>query len=469
MDKAFSTKEKALKINLEPNIYGTIAEIGGGQEVARNFFQAGAASGTVAKSISAYDKTFSDYLYNKKQPARYVSEDRLHKMLDKEFDEMNEILRYNGKDRRNYFVFANTVETLNYQKSNQGQGWLGMKFQLNPNQAPNEVIIHVRLKENDGLLQQYTLGTLGINLIFACFHYHDKPNTFLKSLLDNLDTDRIEIDMARMKGPDLDYVDNRLLSVQLVKNKVTPAVIFDRNGKVQQPSELLYKKNVLAFRGSFRPITYVGFDMLKTSYSIFKTDEDYRKDNTMALCEMTLNNLLSEGNFDERDFLDRVDILTGMGQNVMISNFKEFYKLVDYFSRFRINKLRLVMGANTFCKIFDKKYYTDLPGGILEAFGRLFTKNLKVYVYPALAINKEELRTSRNMNLSSDIKHIYNFLVENRKIIDIKNIKKEWLNIYSHEVLRKISSGDDSWEKMVPKYVANKIKSKNLFKCISDK
>lgn len=466
MEKILNTKEKALHINLDPYIFGTIAEIGGGQEVARNFFQAGGASGTVAKSISAYDKTFSDFHYNENKAGRYVSEDRLLKMITKEYHELNEILTEVKKTKK-FFVFANTVETLNYKKTNKGRGWLGMKFQLQPDSPPNEVIIYVRLLERDGLLQQYTLGTLGINLIYACYTHYDKPNAFLKSLMDNLDNDRIEIEMAKMTGPDLSYVDNRLLSVQLVKNNMTPAVIFDRNGKVRQASDMLYKKNVLAFRGSFRPITYVGFNMLKTSYGIFKTDEEYTKESTLALCEMTLNNLLHDGSFDERDFLDRVNILTGMGQNVMISNFQQFYSLVDYFGRFKLKKIRLVIGSSTFQKVFDKKYYCNLRGGILEAFGRLFTEKLKVYVYPTLIENSEELLSSKNMKLDVDTKHIYDFLVENRKIIDIKHVKKEWLHITSAGVIQKISQGDVSWENEVPNYVANQIKNNKLFRCES--
>jgi len=329
-----TTNRKALRINLNRHIYGTLAEIGGGQEVARHFFQAGGASGTIAKTVSAYDKVFSDKFYNENQPGRYVSEQRLKKMLDGEFSELIQILSAKKSEKTCYFVFANTVETLNFQKNNESHGWLGVRFQLKPDSPANEVILHVRLLENDTILQQNTLGTLGINLIFACYFYYEYPNTFIQSLIDNLSRDRLEVTMIRMGGNELSYVDNRLLAVQLIKNRMWEAIICDRNGNVQEPGDLLYKKNVLAFRGSFRPITYVGFDMLKTSYSIFKRDEDYERDNTLALCEMTINNLLEEGELDERDFLARVDILNGMGQNVMVSKFREYYKLIGFFPAF---------------------------------------------------------------------------------------------------------------------------------------
>jgi hypothetical protein len=465
-----STNRKALRINLNPLIYGSFAEIGGGQEVARHFFQAGGASGTVAKTISAYDKAYSDKLYNKNKSGRYVSETRLRKMLATEFAELSGLLKGIRRPDTVFFAFANTIETLNFTKTNQGHGWLGVRFQLTAGTVPNEVIIHVNLKENDALLQQQTLGVLGVNLLFACYEHHQRPNEFLRSLLDNLSRDRIEISMVRMAGPGFSYVDNRLLAVQMVKNGMTSAVMFDRKGNVQQPSDMLYKKNVLAFRGSFRPITYVGFDMLKTSYSIFKKDKHYSRDNTIALCEMTLNNLMDEGELDERDFLDRVDMLNGMGQHVMVSTFREYYKLVDYLSRFRIGRLRIVIGIPTFLNVLNERYYTNLRGGILEALGRLFPENVKFYVYPTIsAISLDQrkpggkLLTSRNIELPDKLGPLYEYLVACRRIIDIENVRKDRLYISSPYVLRMIREDIPGWEDMVPNYIEELIRSRKLF------
>lgn len=465
-----NTNRKALRINLNPLIYGSFAEIGGGQEVARHFFQAGGASGTVAKTVSAYDKAFSDKLYNLNRKGRYVSEGRLKKMLDTEYKELTGLLSGLRKDKPNFFAFANTVEILNFTKTNDAHGWMGVKFQLREDAGPNEVIVHVNLKENDPLLQQQTLGVIGVNLIFACFYHYDRPGEFLRSLLDNLSGDRVEITMVRMSGPDLEYVDNRLLAVQLVKNGMTSAVMFDRTGNVQQPSDMLYKKNVLAFRGSFRPITYVLFDMLKSSFSIFKKDRYYRRDNTIAVCEMTLNNLLEEGDLDERDFLDRVDILNGMGQHVMVSTFREYYKLVTYFSRFKIERLRIVIGIPTFLNVLEEKYYTHLRGGILEALGRIFPENVRFYVYPtisAISLDKRKpagkLLTSRNIEIPEKLKPLYQYLINDRKIIDITDVKKKWLYISSPYVLKMIREGIPGWEEMVPNYIEEVIKTKKLF------
>ncbi len=465
-----STNRKALRINLDSSIYGTIAEIGGGQEVARQFFQAGGASGTVAKSISAYDKLFSDKLYNKNKPGKYVSEGRLCKMLDAEYTELVSLLTEQREIPSKYFAFANTVTTLNFNKDNYSHGWMGMRFQYNPGPDPNEVLLHVHLLEQDTLLQQQTLGILGVNLIFACHNFIKNPVDFILSLMDNISRDRIEITMMRMRGPDLDYVDNRLLGVQLVKNGMTSAMIFDRRGEVQQPSDMLYKKNVLLFRGAFRPIHYVGFDMLKSSYRIFKRDEDYDRDNTMALCEISVNNLLRKGEIDERDFLERVDLLNGMGQNVMISKFKEYYKLVSYFSQFALKNLRIVIGVPAFMNIINDKYYSDLRGGILEAFGQIFVENMKVYIYPTIpsvSIDTREavgeLLTSKDILLSKEQQGLYQYLVTNRKIIDITNVKKEWLYISSANVLRMIREAEPGWEKMVPNYIEKEIREKGLF------
>lgn len=465
-EQRLSTSLKALTINLDQSTYGVFAEIGGGQEVSRNFFQAGGASGTIAKTISAYDKQYSDILYsNNKSSKRYVTCQRLEEMLECEYDQLVNMLGPRREHPTRFFVFANTVSTINFRKDNISHGWIGCRFQLNPDSEPNEVVIHVGLKENDSILQQNTLGIAGVNLVYACFYHHERPNFFIQSLLDNLSTDRMEITMIRMKGPDLSYVDNRLLAVQLVKNRMTKAIMFDRYGHVQEPDDMLYKKNVLAFRGSFRPITYAGFDILKSSYGLFKRDEDYDKSNTLSFCEITLDNLMApdDSDIDERDFLDRVDLLNGMGQNVMVSGFREFYKMVHYFSGFKINKLRLVVGAETFEKIFDPKYYVDLKGGILEAFGKLFPANMKMYVYPGLKAENQILIRSKDIFFHDGTRHLYEYLISSRLILEIEDINQKYINIFSPQVLHKIKQSDPAWEKLVPVYVAETIKKKRLF------
>ncbi len=459
------TSRKALFINLDDTIYGSFAEIGAGQEVARCFFQSGGASGTIAKTTSAYDMSFSDDLYGKNPDRRYVSETRLIQMLDREYPRLVNLLSPVRGDRTRFFAFADTVATLNYHKDNEAHGWMGVRFQLNPCSKPNDVIIHVRLLENDSLLQQKSLGILGVNLIYACYYNYQYPNSFLKSLIESLSDDRIEIDMIRMSGPDLEYVDNRLLAVQLVKNGMTPVTMFDRHGLVQQPADMLYKKSIMILRGSFRPITYVGFDMLKSGFALFKKEVGFNKHNndTLVLSEITLNNLMEEGDFDERDFLDRVNILCGMGQSVMISNFREFYKLAGWLSRFKMKNIRMIIGARTFCNVLEKHFYGHLRGGILEAFGRLFIENLKVYIYPGKLTSDGNITTISNMPVPEDIRHLFLHLVENQYVMDIPGFREGILPYFSHIVLKKIQNNDPEWENMVPKYVSAFIKSKKLF------
>jgi hypothetical protein len=379
--RKLSIREKALKINLEPQIYGSISEIGAGQEVAANFFQAGASSGTIALTQSAYDMKISDSIYG--ESVRYVSEQRIHSMLQHDYDNIVEKLNHR-KDQTTFFAFADTIETLNYFKTNQGHGWLGVRFQHKPNAEANTCIIHVKLHDNDALLQQKAVGRLGVNLIHACFYYSEKIDAFLDSLTDSIATGRIEIDVFNISGPDFVNVDNRLVSLKLVKNGLTPVAMFGPDGQNVQPSEHLYKKNILVLRGRFRPPTLVNVDMLLTGYRQFKKDPEVDKENLMVLCELTLNNLSNQGDIDESDFMDRVDILCSLGQTVVITNFQHYYSFIAYLSDVnRQKKIGVILGVNNLTAIFDPKYYSHLKGGILESFGILFGRNIKLLVYPA--------------------------------------------------------------------------------------
>ncbi|HKK66584.1 MAG TPA: hypothetical protein VJ946_00180 [Bacteroidales bacterium] len=461
--KSISTKNKALSINMDSAKYGVLAEIGGGQEVARAFFQAGGASGTVAKSISAYDKTFSDALYNEHQPGRYVSEDRLMKMLQNEYDELERTLDAKRAEETSYFVFANTVETLNYQKTNQGHGWLGMRFQLKPGGPVNTVVLHALFHENDASLQQYSLGALGVNLVYACFHHAHKPNAFLRSLIDNLDRERVEINMLTMQGDDLNYVDNRLLSVQLVKNGMTSVSLFDRNGRMMRPAELFYKKDVMILRGSFRPLTYTLVDMLRAGTAAFRDETGFEKGKSVTICEMTLNNLVSEGEFDEQDFLDRVDVLNDNGQHVMITDFKEFYKLSQYFTRHKIRELRIILGVKTLERVMEHKWYDDLPGGLFQAMGLLFPENAAMYAYPMLDEEKDQVLNADDLEFDGRDRELYAFLIASGRIQDIDYRDKSFLKLPPHKVMQKICNHHPDWENYVPKRVSSLIKERGLF------
>lgn len=466
-DKEFenipSIRSKALRINLNENIYGTFAEIGAGQETVRNFFRAGGASGTVAKTMSAYDKDFSDAIYGVEEDGRYVTESRLQKMLTHEFDLIEERIDRVKHPNRLFFAFANTVATIDFAKKYKGHGWVGLRFQIDPTEPYNEITLHIRFHENDAQLQQVTLGKLGVNLIYGAYYKYDEPNKLLRYLYDHIDQDKIEIDTINFYGPRFESVDNRLMSLQLIKNGMTDAVMFDASGYNVLPAKILYKKNILALRGSFRPVTKVNIDMFKHSYKMFLNENRVDKNKTEVIFEITLSNLRADGEIDEEDFMDRAKLLCSLGHTVMISNFQEYYKLVEYFARYTKLRMGLAMGVSNLIDIFDEKYYRHLSGGILEAFGKLFFKDLKVYLYPMKDSETGEYINSENLKVHPRMKELYKFFKYNGKVVDIKDYNPEHMDIFSREVLQMIEENKDGWEEMLPAGVSETIKKKRLF------
>lgn len=459
--KKLTTQEKALRINLSKAIYGSFAEVGGGQETAANFFKVGGASGTVAKTMSAYDMKFSDAIYGVCD--RYVSEGRLISMINHEYQLLPERLPHRIEQTR-FFAFADTVETLNFERTNQGHGWMGIRFQLTPTGPHNDCIIHIKLHDNDPLQQQVTLGILGVNLIYAVMFLVDTEAIML-SLLDGVGTRRAEIDMFRLEGQDFRHVDNRLMALKLVKNGLTKAAMFGPDGRVMQPSEYLYKKNVMVLRGRFRPVTHVNVDMLLTSRRHFRQDPDVDKSKIVMLTELTLNDLSSEGAIDEKDFLHRADIICSLGQNVLISNYFEYYRLVDYLSKItKGRKTGLVMGIYALQKIFDEKTYENLRGGILECFASLFGSNIKLYIYPALRKDGSIFRLNDfESELPDRLKNLFRYLMDNNKMEEIDDANIANLHIISDNVLTMIRKGQAGWEKFVPHKVEEAIKEHGLF------
>ncbi|MFD2823674.1 TonB-dependent receptor [Lacinutrix iliipiscaria] len=463
-DEIPSLKTKALRINLNENIYGTFAEIGAGQETVRQFFRAGGASGTIAKAMSAYDKAFSDAIYGIENDKRYVTEARLRKMLNHEVKLIEERLTRDIHPNKLFFSYANTVATIDFAKKFKGHGWVGIKYQIEPDQDYNEIILHLRFKENDARLQQETLGILGTNLIYGAFYKYNEPKKLLKYLYDHLDKDQIEIDTINFAGPVFEDVDNRLMSLQLVKNGMTDAVMFAPDGNNVLPARVLYKKNILALRGSFRPVTKVNMDMFHKSYDMFLKENKVDEEKTQVVFEITLSNLRAEGEIDEQDFMDRAKLLCSLGQTVLISNFQEYYKLVEYFSQYSKNRMGLAMGVNNLVDIFDEKYYRHLSGGILEAFGKLFFKDLRVYLYP-MQNEDGTLTTSENLKVHPRMKELYKFFKYNGKVVDITDHDSKTLNIFSRTVLKMIADGEPGWEAMLPEGVSKIIKEKSLFSC----
>ena len=465
-NKDIGTKQKALALNLDPKIYGSFAEIGAGQDVAANFFKAGGSSGTIAKTMSAYDMTFSDAIYGALQVRRYVSEARLISMLEHEYGLLIERLAAQRGDSTTFFAFSDTMSALNFHKTNEGHGWMGVRFQLEPNGAFNDVILHVKLLDNDNNLQQQAVGVLGVNLMYACFFYHEVPPVFLLSLIDDLSKDRIQIDMIRFEGPNFTSVDNRLMSLHLVKYGFSDAAVFGPDGKNQQPSEVLYKKHIVVIRGRFRPVINVHMDMLHTGVKQFLQEPDVDNSNVVVINELTLQalkerNADDNSDIDEKDFLDRVDILCSLGQTVLISNFHEYYKLVSYLSKITKLKMGVVLGYPNLEYIFSEEHYQDLPGGILESFATLFSRKVKLFIYPTLrdGVIMNCLRFYPPPHLID----LYRYLIANNKIEDIRNYNENNLNVQTDKVLQLIKEGSNGWEEYVPAEVASIIKSRCLF------
>jgi hypothetical protein len=459
--RKLTTQEKALRINLSKAIYGSFAEIGAGQEVAANFFKVGGASGTIAKTISAYDMKFSDAIYGVCD--RYVCEDRLLQMLDHEYVLLPERLPQRIETTR-FFAFSDTVEIVNYERTNQGHGWMGLRFQLRPHSDPNECVIHVKMHDTDPLQQQLALGIVGVNMLYGCMFMTD-PEEILMSLIDGLTNRRIEVDMFRLSGPDFKHVDNRLMALKMVKNGLTKAAMFGPMGNVMQPSDELYKKHVLVLRGRFRPPTHVNVDMLLASRRHFRREPDVDRSKIVLLTELTLNDLSPDGKIDEKDFLHRADIICSLGQSVLISNYFEYYRLVDYLSRItKGKKIGIIMGIHALQKVFEEKTYENIRGGILECFASLFGHNVKLYIYPSLE-KSGSLFTLKDFekDLPPNLKSLFRYLMDNNKLEDINDANTKNLNIISDNVLAMIKKGEPGWEKFVPHKVEEAIKQHGLF------
>ncbi|MBA2622817.1 MAG: TonB-dependent receptor [Chthoniobacterales bacterium] len=454
------TNKKAFQINLDAKKYGTFAEIGAGQEVARRFFHVGGASGTVAKTISAYDMTFSDAIYGTAD--RYVSRNRLGTMLDHEYQLLVERLDAKLGGDRTFFVFADTVAARSFKQHNESHGWLGVRFQAETRGEPSQIIIHVRMLDESNVDQQEALGVVGVNLLYAAFYFH-QPEKLIASLQENLAGDRIQVDLIKFSGPAYEKVDNRLMSLQLVSQGLTNAVMFTADGETVQAAEVFYKKAILVERGSFRPVTYATNDMLNGARRVFLDQCQYSEKDLVVVMEMTLENLLAEGQLNHVDFLARVDILGALGRTVLISKFGEYYRLAAYVARYTNKMIGLVMGVPSLMEIFDEKYYLNLEGGILEALGRMFKVGLKLYVYPMIDEQTGKLMTARQLDVAPNLKSLFQYLIDNEFIQEITNYNRDYLRIYPPDALQKIQSGDPAWENMVPPEVVQIIKEREFF------
>ncbi len=455
-------QQKAHAINRDRRKYGTLAEIGAGQETARWLFRVGGAAGTIAKAISAYDMQVSDSLYGPCQ--RYVSRERLQAMLDFEYARLQSYLGQTRGDDSTFFVFANTVATFSYTTERPGHGWLGIRFQTAPHAAESQIDLHVVLKGRDNRRDQEILGRLGVNLIYAAMYLHQDPDLLLASLLDGLSIEQLEIDLVDFQGAAFTTVDNRLMALRLVQHGLSRAAMFRADGRVVQPADMLYRKAVLVERSRFCPPTHLNLDMLDCATRAFSQERAVAADNTVVLSEMTLHNLGDREDIDVGDFLSRVEILCALGKDVIITDYAEFYRLAQYLFSLTDQPIGIVLGVTTLAGIFDEQYYQHLQGGILEAFGRMFRQQLHLYVCPALVRGSDGLQSVDSLEVRPHLRHLYQHLLDNGCIHGLTDIKQDYLQIHSHAVLECIRRGEPGWEAMVPDTVARLIKARDLFR-----
>jgi hypothetical protein len=459
-DKTLTTDQKALQVNLDKLKYGSIVEIGAGQEVARRFFSVGAAAGTIAKTMSAYDMAVSDDIYG--HVDRYVSRARLLQMLDKEFSQVVARLAHLRPKETTFFAYAATVTARSFKQKNECHGWVGIRLQLVPGASPSDVILHVRMLDNENAQQSEALGILGVNLIHGAFYHFANPERVVESLADGLGSERIEVDLIHFSGPGFEQVENRLMNLHLIRSWLTRGVVFAPSGEVVVPGELFYRKPVMVMRGSFKPVTLVNIDMMRAGLHQFSQLAAVDESEILSLAEITMNSLVSGDNVDGADFLARIDLLASQGYTVLISDYVRYFRLRAYLRRYTQQPIGIVLSVRDFDYLFDEKFYEGLEGGILEAFGKLFPDNTHVYVYPSRPRRGDALVTLDNVQVPANLKNLLAFLKDNEKLLAVHPDDESHLHIDVAEVQAGLRRGRGAWEEDVPPAVAEKIVGSRL-------
>jgi hypothetical protein len=449
------TADRALAINLDQGVYGTFAEIGAGQEVARWFFSVGGAAGTVAKTMSAYDMTVSDAIYGK--TARYVSRERVEEMLEHEYALLRERLDAARGERTRFFAFANTAAARSYSGGNECHAWLGVRFQHAFRSEPSDVILHARLLDPTNARQQDAAGRLGVNLLHAALNVCREPKAMIELLLDEIGRERIEIDWIAVRGPAFPGADNRLLCLHLVRIGFTPALLFDGAGEPQLASEALRHASVLVERGRFDPVTLLNLEMMAAAREVFAGERGDAAEEIHEIMEITMHNLRDRGQAEDGDFLARVDLLTAAGKMVLVSDIGAFHDLGEYLADRRVQRTGLVLGVPLLREVFNEGHYKGLQGGILEAFGRLFTHAVRLYVYPTRDVIDGRVITADTLQVSPHLVHLLDHLRVNALIRPLPCNEQSLRTYSSEEVRSRICSGDPSWKELVTPEVAAQI------------
>jgi hypothetical protein len=459
--ESMTTHQKALNINMDASRYGSFAEIGAGQEVARWFFRVGGAAGTIAKTISAYDKNVSDVIYGTNQ--RYVSSGRLLAMLEKEYDLNVKRLDRDIGHETSFFAFADTVSAQNYLGTADCHGWMGIRFQAHPRSPASQIILHARMLDRDALVQHEALGVLGVNLVYGASRLSDQPEVLLASLLDNLTKGRIEIDTVEFSGDAFENVDQRLISLSLVGLGLSKAAMLSAEGEVRRPSEILYKRPVILQRGRFRPPTMVHADIQRRTLEKFSTDPAVDADRIVSLLEIRLTELRETTGETVGDFLDRISALKAGNQSVLVSDSPEYYIAIDYLAHFGAKQIAMPIGITDFIDLLNQDRYANRPGYLLETAGRLFGLGVRLYVYPGLDPKNGQRIDLASFDVPKSVSKLLDYLVEQDFVRPLDGLTDGQLRVGSNDVLAMLRRGDPAWESHVEPEVVAAIKSGGLF------
>ncbi|MFH2000473.1 MAG: TonB-dependent receptor [Planctomycetota bacterium] len=454
-------RNKALEVNLDPLFYGSISEIGAGQEVARNFFHAGGASGTIAKTVSAYDMQFSDAIYGTDGTGRYVTRARLLMMLDKEYGLVIKRVAEVRPHGSRFFAFADTVAAKKYHSDDECHGWVGIRFQHNPGAAPSQVLLHVRMLDASNANQQEALGTLGVNLIHAAFVYNHDVEPLLDSLTDNLVWGRIEIDYIHFDGPGFEGVDNRKMDLRLVSSSLSPVVIFGSGGHGELPADMVHGKHVLILRGVFRPFTNVHVQMIEAGIKGFTQMLGVDEGEVVCLCEMNIARHLSEGRDDVSDLQERVGMITDLGYNVMVTSHLRYFRISEYFSKHVRRHIGFIMSVDNLLTIFDERFYDGMEGGILMGTARLFTSDTTLWVYPNLTYEGNVI-TVDSLQIPDQHKFLYQHLTYTRRIMPLYVPMELLVPFDPYALAAQIQTDDPRWRELVPPRIHDRITKLSL-------
>lgn len=456
--RAKTILEKALDINLDKFYYGTFAEIGAGQEVARQFFQAGKASQTIALTISAYDMTYSDIIYGKEKSGRYVCKSRLEKMLDKEYQKLVERLDNRAKETC-FFSFADTVATSSDAGKKSCHGWMGVKFQPVPGAEPLSVMLHVRMLDKHRLQQQETLSKLGVNLLHSCFYKRKSMEDFLDGLFDQIKKDALAIDVIYFTGHDFKKFDEIRFNLMLVEKGYSQACLIDHEGKVQNPADYLWNKSLLIQRGFFQPVTNTHLDIFKRGQEHFKKEFSIKSQDVLGIFEFTIDNRIKKTHLDIDQTYERVKMIRELNIPILISSFTLFYQLKEYIRLSTPSPLAIVIGATHLEKLFDESFYFDLDGGLLEGMSKLLGRFSRLYIYPHKT--SEICLLTKSFFPQPAVKNIYKHFIDNNMIQDIAGCDEISEFIHSDDILKMVKKKDKSWKKYVPDKIHKFVEGKS--------